>query len=183
MIRVYCDGGSLRNGEEDSPASAGCLFLKYRNNEIVHWKVLGKQLVGSNNVAELNAAIFALSNLQLDQLQARGEHVTIYSDSQYVIKGASLWLKGWKASGWLTAAKKPVANKALWEKLDSLKRGWIEWKHVDGHSGVPGNEVVDFVCRACYRLKIQIDTRNEVSPTKSIDDILLLMQRTYPSIK
>ena len=70
--------------------------------------------------------------------------VTIYSDSKYVIQGASEWMHGWKKKNWIKADKKPVVNKDLWKDLDvELKRHHIEWQWVKGHSGHPENERVD----------------------------------------
>jgi ribonuclease HI len=66
------------------------------------------------------------------------------TDSEYVRKGITEWVKGWKARGWRTSDRKPVKNQDLWERLDELAAGHqIEWKWVRGHSGVPGNERVD----------------------------------------
>jgi ribonuclease HI len=55
----------------------------------------------------------------------------------------------WKSCGWLTAARKPVKNRDLWEQLDRLVAGHdIDWHWVPGHSGIPGNERVDRLANA-----------------------------------
>ena len=70
--------------------------------------------------------------------------ITIYSDSQYVVKGMTEWISNWKAKGWRTANKKPVLNKDLWEMLSAVAGGLrIEWKYVAGHSGHDANERCD----------------------------------------
>ena len=72
--------------------------------------------------------------------------VTLYIDSQYVLKGITEWVKGWKARGWRTASKEPVKNVELWQQLDHLVATCghtIEWKWVRGHNGDPGNERAD----------------------------------------
>jgi ribonuclease HI len=72
--------------------------------------------------------------------------VTLHVDSQYVLKGITEWLPGWKAKGWRTSAKQPVKNVDLWQKLDALVAGGghkIEWRWVRGHNGDPGNERAD----------------------------------------
>jgi ribonuclease HI len=72
--------------------------------------------------------------------------VILHVDSQYVLKGMTEWLPGWKARGWKTAAKQPVKNVDLWQRLDALVNGAghaIEWRWVRGHNGDPGNERAD----------------------------------------
>ena len=70
--------------------------------------------------------------------------IVVTTDSKYVLQGATEWLSGWKQRGWKTAAKKPVLNVDLWQRLDkALKPRNIEWKWVKGHSGHAGNERAD----------------------------------------
>ena len=70
--------------------------------------------------------------------------VDLYTDSQYVRKGITEWMVGWKKNGWKTAARKPVKNEDLWRALDEeVARHEIRWHWVKGHSGVPGNERAD----------------------------------------
>ena len=88
--------------------------------------------------ARITAVIRALESLK------RPSEARIYTDSEYVRKGITEWVKNWKARGWKTADRKPVKNQDLWERLDALAAGHkIEWRWVKGHSGVPGNERVD----------------------------------------
>ena len=70
--------------------------------------------------------------------------VQVYTDSQYVQKGISEWITGWKARGWKTADKKPVKNADLWQQLDEARQPHtISWHWVRGHNGHPGNERAD----------------------------------------
>ena len=70
--------------------------------------------------------------------------VVLHTDSQYVQKGITEWINGWKARGWRTAAKEPVKNSDLWRKLDEVVRGHdIDWIWVKGHAGHAGNERAD----------------------------------------
>jgi ribonuclease HI len=72
--------------------------------------------------------------------------VTLYLDSQNVLKGITEWLPGWKAKGWRTASKQPVKNAELWKRLDDLllKGGHVvDWRWVRGHNGDAGNERAD----------------------------------------
>jgi len=99
----------------------------------------------TNNRMELQAAIAALEVL------ARGAQtapVTLYTDSEYVLKGITQWVAGWKRRGWKTAQGKPVLNRDLWETLDRLNSSLVRWQHVRGHSGNAGNERCDAIARA-----------------------------------
>ena len=84
----------------------------------------------TKNRMELMAAISGLGALK------RRCSVKLYTDSKYVLQGITEWLPQWKARGWRTAAREPVKNKDLWEKLDAAAAAQdIEWHWVKGHSG------------------------------------------------
>jgi ribonuclease HI len=101
-------------------------------------EMFGGEPATTNNRMELTAVIEALAALK------RPSHVVLHTDSQYVMKGITEWIRGWKAKGWRTADKKPVKNEDLWRKLDGeAARHEIEWKWVRGHSGHNGNERAD----------------------------------------
>lgn len=110
---------------------------------VMRWNGHEKELSGgeeetTNNRMELTAAIMSLEAL------TRHTDVTLTTDSVYVKDGITKWLEGWKARGWKTAAKKPVKNQDLWERLDSAAQGHnITWKWVKGHAGHPENERAD----------------------------------------
>lgn len=92
----------------------------------------------TNNRMELKAVIEALTALK------RPCDVVVHTDSQYVQKGISEWIHGWKARGWKTAAKEPVKNADLWKALDAAQaQHKIEWRWVRGHAGHEGNERAD----------------------------------------
>lgn len=87
---------------------------------------------------ELMAAIEGLATLK------RSGRVKVTTDSQYVRQGITSWVARWKKNGWKTAARKPVKNQDLWERLDQLTADHdVEWHWVKGHSGHPENELVD----------------------------------------
>ncbi|MCK5395629.1 MAG: ribonuclease HI, partial [Gammaproteobacteria bacterium] len=73
--------------------------------------------------------------------------VKIYTDSKYVLDGMTKWLEGWKKKGWKTAAKKPVKNVELWQRLDAAVQAnnEVSWQWVKGHSGHDGNEYADML--------------------------------------
>ncbi len=94
----------------------------------------------TNNRMELMAVIQALRALK------RPCAVSMHVDSQYVLKGITEWLPGWKAKGWRTASKQPVKNVELWQALETeVATGShkIDWRWVRGHDGDPGNERAD----------------------------------------
>jgi len=101
-------------------------------------ELFGGEALTTNNRMELTAVIRALEALR------RRCSARIYTDSQYVQKGITEWINGWKARGWRTAAKAPVKNVDLWKKLDeAVGPHRIEWVWVRGHSGHDGNERAD----------------------------------------
>lgn len=106
----------------------------------------GREEHTTNNRMELTACIrsleFAISNFQFSKIQ-------IHTDSEYVMKGITLWIQRWQEKGWKTAAKKPVLNQDLWQELLALTAGKdIEWKYVAGHAGVLANERCDEIATA-----------------------------------
>jgi ribonuclease HI len=132
-IDIYTDGACKGN---PGPGGWGVL-LKSGHTEKT---LFGGEIETTNNRMEMMAVIEALSALK------RPCKVTLHVDSQYVLKGMTEWLTGWKAKGWKTAAKQPVKNVDLWQKLDALVSGGahhIEWRWVKGHAGDPGNERAD----------------------------------------
>ena len=130
---MYTDGACKGN---PGPGGWGVL-LTWGNTEK---ELFGGELATTNNRMEMMAVIEGLSALK------QPCSITLYIDSQYVLKGMTEWLKGWKARGWLTASKEPVKNVDLWQRLDALVHGAghkIEWRWVKGHAGHPGNERAD----------------------------------------
>jgi ribonuclease HI len=132
-IDIYTDGACKGN---PGPGGWGVLMQSGTTRKELH----GGEASTTNNRMELMAVIQALEALK------RPCAVTLYLDSQYVLKGATEWLPGWKAKGWRTASKEPVKNVELWQRLDSLlQRGGhrIDWRWVRGHTGNAGNERAD----------------------------------------
>jgi ribonuclease HI len=132
-IDIYTDGACKGN---PGPGGWGVLL---KSGDTVK-ELFGGENPTTNNRMEMQAVIEALSALK------RPCAVTLHVDSQYVLKGITEWLPGWKAKGWRTAAKQPVKNVDLWQKLDALVAGGghkIEWRWVRGHNGDPGNERAD----------------------------------------
>jgi ribonuclease HI len=134
-VEIYTDGACSGN---PGPGGWGAL-LRFGG---VEKELSGGEAHTTNNRMELMAAIAALEALK------KPARVKLYTDSIYVKDGISRWLKGWKAKGWLTADKKPVKNKELWQQLDAATQiHQIEWLWVKGHSGHPENDRVDQLAR------------------------------------
>ncbi len=132
-IEIYSDGACKGN---PGPGGWGAL-LRWRGHEK---ELFGGELQTTNNRMELTAVIRALQSLR------RASRVVVHTDSQYVQKGISEWLRSWKARGWKTADRKPVKNEDLWRELDALvAQHEIDWRWVRGHSGHPENERADLL--------------------------------------
>ncbi|SDC18662.1 ribonuclease HI [Actinokineospora iranica] len=132
VVEIYTDGACVPN---PGPGGWGAV-LRYGGHE--------RELSGgevertTNNRMELMAPIQALETL------TRPARVDVYTDSTYVRGGITGWVTKWKANGWLTSEKKPVANVDLWQRLAAAAaRHEVEWHWVKGHSGHPENERAD----------------------------------------
>ena len=130
-IEIFTDGACKGN---PGPGGWGAVLVAGGHEK----ELFGGESPTTNNRMELMAVIEALRALKRPCI------VNIYTDSQYVQKGISEWIHGWKARGWKTADKKPVKNADLWQALDEAQKPHqITWHWVRGHNGHPGNERAD----------------------------------------
>ncbi len=135
QVVVYTDGACSGN---PGPGGWG-VWLRYGEHEK---ELFGGEEQTTNNRMELMAAIQALETL------TRPSSVALHTDSSYVRNGIMTWLDNWKRNQWKTAAKKPVKNVDLWQRLDkAAARHKVEWHWVRGHSGDQGNERADALAR------------------------------------
>lgn len=131
QVQIYTDGACRGN---PGPGGWGVL-LRFGQ---VEKSLYGGEPLTTNNRMELLAAIRGLEALK------EPCEVELTTDSQYVRKGITEWLPGWKRNGWRTASKEPVKNADLWQQLDELnQRHKVDWRWVKGHSGHRENELVD----------------------------------------
>ncbi|MCX2733965.1 ribonuclease HI [Saccharopolyspora sp. NFXS83] len=132
-VELFTDGACSGN---PGPGGWG-VVLRYGDHER---ELHGGERATTNNKMELTAVIEGLAALTRPM-----PHVRVFSDSTYVLKGISEWMKGWKRNGWKTSAKQPVKNAELWQRLDAevQRHGEVEWNWVKGHSGHPENERAD----------------------------------------
>lgn len=130
-ITIFTDGSSRGN---PGPGGWGAIVLS--GKEI--YELGGREDMTTNNRMELSAAIEALKSVDST------DSITLFSDSQYVIKGITEWVDGWVKKNWKNSQKKPVMNRDLWEKLIEVSSGKkIDWKYVKGHAENPGNNRCD----------------------------------------
>lgn len=130
-IYIYSDGACKGN-----PGAGGWGALLVSNGHST--EICGGEADTTNNRMEMMAVIRALESLKQPSV------IEVHTDSQYVQKGISEWMAGWKKRNWRTADGKPVKNQDLWLQLDSLSQlHSIQWKWVKGHAGHPENERAD----------------------------------------
>lgn len=138
-VHIWTDGACLGN---PGPGGWGAL-LRWNGHER---ELSGGEAETTNNRMELMAAIQGLESLK------RPCQVILTTDSQYVRKGITEWLPNWKRNGWRTAAKRPVKNVELWQRLDQArKRHDVRWDWIKGHSGHPENERADQLASSAAR--------------------------------
>lgn len=130
-IDIYSDGACRGN---PGPGGWGAL-MRFGEHER---RLYGSDALTTNNRMELTAPLEALKAL------SQPCEVTVWTDSQYVKKGMTEWLPGWKAKGWKTAAGAAVKNADLWQALErEAARHRVNWQWVRGHAGHEGNEEAD----------------------------------------
>ena len=135
-VNIYTDGACSGN---PGPGGWGAVVVL----DGVQEDFLGGEAHTTNNRMEMMAAIQALEKLP-KQCQ-----VDLFTDSMYVRDGLNRWMPNWKKNGWLTADKKPVKNKDLWQRLDAIQeKHAITWHWVKGHSGHVMNERADDLARS-----------------------------------
>jgi ribonuclease HI len=150
-ITIYTDGSSRGN-----PGPGGWAAIILTDGEVT--ELGGNEKVTTNNRMELMGTIEGLKHISeqsFGETISKQMTVEICTDSEYVKKGMTEWIKGWIAKGWKTSTKKDVLNKDLWEKLlhedMRLKESGvtITWTYVRGHAGIPGNERADTIATGC----------------------------------
>ena len=134
-VDIYTDGACSGN---PGPGGWGAILRAGAHEKTLY----GGEPATTNNRMELLAVIRALETLK------RPSTVRVHTDSQYVQKGISEWIHGWKARGWKTAARAPVKNEDLWRALDAAQSTHqVEWIWVKGHAGHVDNERADALAR------------------------------------
>ncbi len=132
-VEIFTDGACRGN---PGPGGYGSI-IRTKDQES---EISGSAKNTTNNIMELTAAVVALKQLK------NPCEVVLTSDSQYLVKGMTQWIKGWAKKGWVTTSKQPVKNKEIWLELNQLNKiHKISWKWVRGHQGHAENERCDFL--------------------------------------
>ncbi len=161
MIKsIYTDGSCLGN-----PGPGGWAIVIYFADGSLY-EDGGYDPDTTNNKMELQAAIASLQFIKEHQKQ---QSITIYTDSEYVKKGITQWLQGWKKNNWQNSKKEPVANQELWQILDQLNSNLIQWQYVKAHAGNEGNERADQIARSFASGKPPILTQKIHTMTQPIN--------------
>ncbi len=130
-VVIHTDGACRGN---PGPGGWGAILASGDHEK----ELYGAETDTTNNRMELMAAIMALESLK------RPCHVTLATDSVYVKKGITEWLRNWKRRDWKTSDKKPVKNKDLWQRLEkAVEPHHLRWQWIKGHSGHLENERAD----------------------------------------
>ena len=134
-VEIFTDGACSGN---PGPGGWGAILRAGGREK----ELSGGERATTNNRMEMMAVIQSLAALKTPA------QVTLYTDSRYVLDGATKWIKNWKKNGWKTADKKPVKNDDLWRQLETeAARHEIKWVWVRGHDGHPENERADALAR------------------------------------
>jgi ribonuclease HI len=141
-IKIYTDGACTNN-----PGPGGWAAIIIENNK--EKKIFGGEKLTTNNRMELTAAIKALEYCRTqEEKQLSLKNIKIFTDSNYVKDGITIWINSWEKNNWKTADKKNVKNVDLWKKLKDLtKSKQIDWHWVKGHSNNPMNDLVDALAK------------------------------------
>ncbi|MDR2808532.1 MAG: ribonuclease HI [Spirochaetaceae bacterium] len=141
QMTIYTDGSCSLN-----PGPGGWAFIILEGTDIID-RGSGAAPETTNNRMELYAVLSAFE--KLCSFPTPPDIVQVFSDSQYVVKGITEWIGGWKYNAWKASNKQPVKNKDLWQRLDRITRKFhIEWYWIKGHDGNEYNELCDHAAKA-----------------------------------
>ena len=139
LIIIHADESCLGNQfrDQNRPGGAAAMIEAWQDDAWMRRDLWTSSPSTTNNRMALASACLGLTALKV---RCR---VRFVSDSQYLVKGASEWMRGWKRRGWKRKGG-PIENLAMWQKLDRLADGHdVSWHWVRGHAGDPKNEYVD----------------------------------------
>jgi len=148
-LQIYTDGGC--SGNPGPGGWAYVMVMKTFQGAQVLTKDKGGEKETTNNRMELTAVIMALRALKTMNNAPR--QAAVLTDSQYVQKGITEWIRTWKRNSWRTSDKQPVKNKDLWEELDAIASEFpLKWEWVKGHAGNEYNEMCDAMTQEAIAL-------------------------------
>lgn len=160
ITTIYTDGACSGN---PGPGGWG-VVVNFEDGTVQ--ELGGHEAQTTNNRMEMQAAIAALEFLR-DRPQS--EPIALHTDSEYVKKGVTQWLAGWKRKGWKTSTGSAVLNQDLWEVLDRLNSAKVSWHYVRGHAGNKDNERCDAIARVFAQGKApNLRQSSEIEPRSSV---------------
>ena len=135
IIYIWSDGACSGN-----PGPGGWGTIIEMDGQLM--ELSGGSRKTTNNIMEMLGALEGIKRTP------PGSSIVLTSDSQYVVKGMTQWIHGWKKKGWKKADGKAVLNKDIWLELDEeASKRTIDWKWIKGHAGHPENERCDELAR------------------------------------
>lgn len=157
---AFTDGACSGN---PGPGGWGAILQAQQDGTVVKERELsGSEPETTNNRMELMAAIASLEALE------RPATLRIVTDSKYLIDGITGWIHGWKRNGWKNAAKKPVKNADLWQRLDQARaRHDVSWDWVKGHAGHAENERADQLARDAIQALRERQSGEAADPSRT----------------
>ncbi len=136
---IFTDGAARGN---PGPGGYAAIGIYDMDGEKKIFELGGADKMTTNNRMEMKAFIEALKFLEDKKIESR--KILVCTDSSYLLNGVSKWMSGWATNGWKTKTGNDVLNQDLWQEVLSLIPHFeIEWKHIEGHAGIPGNERCD----------------------------------------
>ena len=172
VVLVYADESCLGNGREGQNPGGAAGLIEYasrasgQTTRLDYWL---SEPGTTNNRMALRSAIEALRILSR---KGRRLRVHFTSDSQYLVKGMSEWVRGWKARGW-KRREGEIENLSLWKELDAVAQSHVvEWQWVRGHNKHPQNEYADHLATRAAR-----EQSNSGGPVPSLYEEWLALQR------
>lgn len=134
LITIYTDGACNPN---PGPGGWAAILLAGGKEKVLS----GGERRSTNNRMELTAALKALEAIRT------AHPVKIMTDSEYLKRGISEWLPGWKKRNWQRKSGE-LKNVDLWQALDkAMNRHTVSWSWVRGHAGNVLNQRADRLAR------------------------------------
>jgi ribonuclease HI len=164
LVAIYADESCLGNGREGSNPGGAAGVIEYmgRSGSLTRWDYWVSEPATTNNRMALRSAIEAVRAISRKGVRFR---VVFTSDSQYLVKGMSEWVRGWMSRGW-KRKEGPILNLELWmDAVDAVRSGGhqMDWKWVRGHEGHPQNEYANHLATRAAREQTQ---SNGIVPSK-----------------
>ena len=171
FVAVFADESCLGNGRDGQNPGGAAGLIEYPNTQsTVRLDYWISEPATTNNRMALRSAIEAMKILSR---KGNRLNVEFTSDSQYLVKGMSEWVRGWRARGWKRKAGE-IENLLLWKELVQVADAHlVKWQWVRGHNKHPQNEYADHLATRAAR-----EQSNSSGPVPSLYGGWLAEQRS-----